>query len=120
MRSSMVAPPSAVAALQSLHTLPDHTSPSTSNTRRTPRRTLAEHLAEHSPNTSPNSRRTHRRPRGATLRRGHASAQESGRAPATPTGVHTCGIGPKPRGAPLRRCTHAISAAAWRSSAENS
>ena len=38
----MVAPPSAVAALQSLHTLPDHTSPSTSNTRRTPRRTLAE------------------------------------------------------------------------------
>ena len=52
MRSSMVAPPSAVAALQSLHTLPDHTSPSTSNTRQTPRRTLAEHLAEHSPNTS--------------------------------------------------------------------
>ena len=43
MRSSMVAPPSAVAALQSLHTLPD-TSPSTSNTRRTPRRTLAEHI----------------------------------------------------------------------------
>ena len=65
MRSSMVAPPSAVAALQSLHTLPDHTSPSTSNPRRTPRRTLAEHLAEHSPNPSPNTRRTHRRPRGA-------------------------------------------------------
>ena len=42
MRSSMVAPPSAVAALQSLHTLPDHTSPSTSNTRQTPRRTLAQ------------------------------------------------------------------------------
>lgn len=39
-RCSMVAPPSAVAALQSLHTLPN-TSPSTSNTRRTPRRTLA-------------------------------------------------------------------------------
>ena len=50
MRSSMVAPPSAVAALQSLHTLPlagPH---------------LAEHL-EHSPNTSPNTRRN-RRPRG--------------------------------------------------------
>ena len=44
MRSSIGAPPSAVAALQSLHTLPDHTSPSTSNTRRTPRRTLAEHI----------------------------------------------------------------------------
>ena len=44
MRSSMVAPPSAVAALQSLHTLPD-TSPNTSpSTRRTPRRTLAEHI----------------------------------------------------------------------------
>ena len=57
MRSSMVAPPSAVAALQSLHTLPDHTSPSTSNTRQTPRRTLAEHLAEHSPNTSAPARR---------------------------------------------------------------
>ena len=57
MRSSMVAPPSAVAALQSLHTLPDHTSPSTSNTRRTPRRTLAEHLAELSPNTSAPARR---------------------------------------------------------------
>ena len=107
MRSSMVAPPSAVAALQSLHTLPDHTSPSTSNTRRTPRRTLAEHIGA-------------RAAEGATLRRGHASAQESGRAPATPTGVHTRGIGAKPRGAPLRRCTHAISAAAWRSSAENS
>ena len=119
MRSSMVAPPSAVVALQSLHTLPDHTSPSTSNTRRTPRRTLAEPLAEHSPNTSAPARRAVLA-EGATLRRGHASAQESGRAPATPTGVHTRGIGAKPRGAPLRRCTHAISAAAWRSSAENS
>ena len=111
MRSSMVAPPSAVAALQSLHTLPDHTSPSTSNTRRTPRRTLAEHIG---------ARAARGLAEGATLRRGHASAQESGRAPATPTGVHTRGIGAKPRGAPLRRCTHAISAAAWRSSAENS
>ena len=114
MRSSMVAPPSAVAALQSLHTLPDHTSPSTSNTRRTPRRTLAEHLG------APSPARCAVLAEGATLRRGHASAQESGRAPATPTGVHTRGIGAKPRGAPLRRCTHAISAAAWRSSAENS
>ena len=72
MRSSMVAPPSAVAALQSLHTLPDHTSPSTSNTRQTPRRTLAEHLAEHSPNTSAPARCAVLA-EGATLRRGHAS-----------------------------------------------
>ena len=66
MRSSMVAPPSAVAALQSLHTLPDHTSPSTSNTRRTPRRTLAEHLG------APSPARCAVLAEGATLRRGHA------------------------------------------------
>ena len=120
MRSFMVAPPSAVAALQSLHTLPD-TSPSTSNTRRTPHRTLAEHLAEHSPNTSAPPRPPGARcwPRARLCVAG-TPARESGRAPATPTGVHTRGLGAKPRGTPLRRCTHAISAAAWRSSAENS
>ena len=122
MRSSMVAHPSAVAALQSLHTLPDHTSPSTSNTRRTPRRTLAEHLAEHSPNTSAPPRPPGARcwPRARLCVAGTPAAQESGRAPATPTGVHTRGLRAKPRGTPLRRCTHAISAAAWSSLAENS
>ena len=66
MRSSMVAPPSAVAALQSLHTLPD-TSPNTSpSTRRTPRRTLAERLG------APSPARCAVLAEGATLRRGHA------------------------------------------------
>ena len=92
MRSSMVAPPSAVAALQSLHTLPDHTSPSTSNTRRTPRRTLAEHLGAPRP---PGARCW---PRARLCVAGTQAAQESGRAPATPTGVHTRGLGAKPQG----------------------
>ena len=82
MRSSMVAPPSAVAALQSLHTLPD-TSPSTSNTRQTPRRTLAEHLG------APSPARCAVLAEGATLRRGHAGPRERPCSRDADRGAHT-------------------------------
>ena len=103
MRSAMVAPPSAVAALQSLHTLPDQ-GPH-----------LAEHL-EHSPSTSPNTRRTPRRTlaeigaralvRGAGRGRDFASRarQRPKRAAVLPRrrpGCTHAALGPSPGG---RRC----------------
>jgi hypothetical protein len=100
MRSSMVAPPSAVAALQSLHTLPDHTSPSTSNTRRTPRRALAEHLAEHSPNTSAPARRA-AWPRARLYVAGTPAPKRAAVLPRRRPGCTHAALGPSPGG---RRC----------------
>ena len=83
MRSSMVAPPSAVPALQSLHTLPD-TSPNTSpSTRRTPHRTLAEHLG------APSPARCAVLAEGETLRRGHAGPRERPCSRDADRGAHT-------------------------------